>query len=125
MEELKRHVAYTDAIGEDIGIVPPAAGAPGSTASAVAKPGLQATILADKVRLDWVKGEWDGVVVQSKRGSETAFTTLGRDTVSPYEDARPGLTADTPESRTYRMRYLSGDEETGIWSDEVKVVCLI
>lgn len=121
---MKRNANYTEVIGEDLGVIA-AAGAPGSTGTQVSKPVFQALALADKVRLDWVKGDSDGVVVQCKRGNETAFTTLGRDTVSPYDDERPNATADTPESRTYRMRYLSGDEETGIWSDEVKTMCLI
>ena len=121
---MKRNTSYTEVIGEDLGVVP-AATLPGSTSTQVAKPTLQALVLADKVRLDWVKGASDGVVVQSKRGAEAGFTTLSRDTVSPYDDERLNLVTDTPETRTYRMRYLSGDEETGLWSDEAKVVCVI
>ena len=118
---LKRHAAYTNAIGEDLGIVPAAP----THLAPEAKPQFTVTAFADKVRLDWVKGESDGVVVQCKRGNESGFTTLGRDTVSPYDDMRPNATPDTPETRTYRMRYLAVDEEVGDWSDEAKVIAMI
>ncbi len=120
---MKRNGAYTPAIGSDLGVVAPASTAPADTDSAAVE--FSATVLPNKVRLDWVKGAFDGVVVQSKRGSETAFTTLDKDTVSPYDDARPNLVHDAPETRVYRMRYLIGDDEVGVWSNEVKTVCVI
>ena len=121
----KRHPAYTQAIGEDLGIVPSTDGRAPSIRLAETKPTFQSTMLPDKVRLDWVKGDSDGVVVQCKRGAEANFTTLDKDTKSPYDDARRNLTADQPETRIYRMRYLSADTEVGSWSDEVRVVCMI
>jgi len=119
---LKRHKNFRQAIGEDLGIM--------SVASLVkyredAKPLFTTTVLEGKTLLDWVKAEFDGVLVQCKRGSETEFTTIGRDAMSPYEDERSNLVAGTPETRIYRMRYLLDMEEVANWSDEVKVVCLI
>jgi hypothetical protein len=74
--------------------------------------------------MDWVKGQFDGVVVQSKRGAETSFTFLDKDTKSPYEDMRHNINPDQHEARTYRMRYLMNDQEIGLWTDEIKVYCL-
>ena len=115
---IKRKSGYTDSIGADLGIISssmePTDGLP--------KPEFQTTILPDKVRLDWVKGNSDGVVVQSKRGNEAEYTTLGRDTISPFDDERPCLTSGTPEMRMYRVRYLRGDDEVGDWSNESRVL---
>jgi hypothetical protein len=120
---IKHQSGYTEAIGEDLGIVPPKA-IGGSLAADGAKPDFTATVLANMVRLDWVKGQFDGVLIQCKRGTETAFTFLDKDTQSPYEDARPNINPDQHEARIYRMRYLMKDQEIGIWSDEIKVYCM-
>ncbi|MBS4029404.1 MAG: hypothetical protein KGZ58_12310 [Ignavibacteriales bacterium] len=121
---MKRHTNYTVSMGEDLGIVPPEIpGIPGGTENAM--PVFQAVELPDRIRLDWVKDVFDGVVVQCKRGNETTFTTLGTDTISPYEDTRANLSLGTPEIRTYRLRYLLKDEEVGQWSDEKRVVSTI
>jgi hypothetical protein len=119
---MKLHNDYTQAIGEDLGVVLPAAASKGSP---TAKPMFTATVLANGVRLDWHKGENSGVIIQSKRGDETTFTHLGNDTRSPYDDERVNINIAKPETRIYRMRYVVNDVEIGVWSDEVKVVCLI
>jgi hypothetical protein len=109
---MKRNANYTDTIGEDLGIVPPELPAlPGGNENAM--PSFQAVLLPDRIRLDWVKDVFDGVFVQCKRGNETTFTTLGADSISPYEDTRANLVAGVPEIRIYRMRYLLKDEEVG------------
>jgi hypothetical protein len=121
---IKRHANYTETIGEDLGIVPPELPAlPGGNENAM--PSFQAVLLPDRIRLDWVKDVFDGVMVQSKRGSETTFTPLGTDSISPYEDTRANLVAGVPEIRIYRMRYLLKDEEVGQWSDEKRIASTI
>jgi len=116
---------YREAIGEDLDIEPSTDGRPRAARIVEMRPTFQATVLPDKVRLDWVKGESDGVVVQCKRGAEANFSALDKDTKSPYDDGRRNLTPEQPETRIYRMRYLSGDQEVGAWSDEVRVLCMI
>ncbi|MBS4026989.1 MAG: hypothetical protein KGZ58_00010 [Ignavibacteriales bacterium] len=121
---IKRHTNYAVSMGEDLGIVPPEIpGIPGGTENAM--PEFQAVELPDRIRLDWVKDIFDGVIIQCKRGNETTFTTLGTDTISPFEDMRANLSIGVPEIRYYRMRYLLKDEEVGQWSDEKKVVCTV
>jgi hypothetical protein len=121
---LKRRDKYTAAIGEDLGVIGPKPLSK-SNIPAGTKPTFQAIVMSDKVRLDWVKGEFSGVAIYSKRGSETNFTFLSRDNRSPYDDTRHMIVADQPEAREYRMHYLLGDDEVGDWSDIVRVVCLI
>jgi hypothetical protein len=120
---IKHQSGYTETIGEDLGIVPPKALGKSASLDAV-KPEFTAIVLPDMVRLDWLKSQFDGVVVQSKRGTETSFTFLDKDTKSPYEDTRHNINPDVHEARTYRMRYLVKDQEVGLWTDEVKVYCM-
>jgi hypothetical protein len=120
---IKHQSGYTETIGEDLGIVPPKALGKSVSLDAV-KPEFTAAVLPDMVRLDWVKGQYDGVVIQSKRGAETSFTFLDKDTQSPYEDTRHNINPDQHEPRTYRMRYLVKDQEVGLWTDEIKVYCM-
>lgn len=122
---LKRNPNYNVSIGEDLGVVPAATGLGKSISIDTQKPTFITLVLPDMVRLDWVKGEFDGVVIQSKRAAETAFTFLDKDTRSPYEDTRKNLTPDVHEPRFYRMRYLLKDQEVGQWSDELKVFCVL
>jgi hypothetical protein len=120
---IKHQSGYNETIGEDLGIVPPKTPVKPVSLDAI-KPEFTATVLPDMVRMDWVKGQYDGVVIQSKRGSETSFTFLDKDTQSPYEDKRHNINPDQHEARTYRMRYLLKDQEVGLWTDEVKVYCM-
>jgi len=116
---LKRKSTYNDAIGADLGVIV-ATGT--NIAIELPTPEFQATVLPDKVRLDWVKGESDGIVIQSKRGAEADYSTIGRDTMSPFDDERLCISPGTPEVRMYRIRYLSGDDEVGNWSNEARVL---
>ena len=122
---LKRNGNYTDAVGQDLGVVASVDGRAPSVRIAQTKPSFQSTMLPDMIRLDWVKGDSDGVAIQSKRGSEANFSPLDKDTKSPYDDTRRNIVTDQPETRIYRMRYLSVDQEVGAWSDEVRVLCMI
>lgn len=72
--------------------------------------------------LDWVKGKFDGVIIESQRADETAWTRLDRDFRSPFEDERPPLQTSKPEERRYRLRYFVDDESIGEWSDVLVVI---
>ncbi len=67
-----------------MGIVSQSLSTPSADTMNNAKPSFTASVMPDAVRLDWTKGVFDGVVVQSKRGNETAFTALDNDTVSIF-----------------------------------------
>ncbi len=61
--------------------------------------------------------------IYSQREGESGFTFLARDTSSPYIDNRPCAVAAKPEVRKYKAIYVVGDDEIGLFSDEVPVVC--
>jgi hypothetical protein len=107
---------YTEAVGLDLGIV----GAEGGSDAPVflAKPTVKAhTVANNQVQIDFSKGKFDGVLIESKRTGETGWSVLGTDNFSPYLDTRPLLVADRPEVREYRLRYVQRDEPVGDWSD--------
>jgi hypothetical protein len=118
-DRIRNTAGYTTAIGEDLGIEPPA------SLVALGDPTCTATALPNsEVRLDFVKGDSDGVIVESQRAGETTWTVLGSDRFSPYLDARPPLVAGEPEVRRYRVRYLDGDVPTGMYSAVVSVTTI-
>lgn len=115
-ERIRNTAGYTTAIGEDLGIVSPV-GAP-----ALGDPTFTVTALPNsEVRLDFVKATSDGVIIESQRAAEVAWTLLGVDHFSPYVDGRAPLVAGQPEVRRYRIRYLDGDDPVGNYSAVVSV----
>ena len=118
VQRIKTSPAYTNAIGEDLGIVAPEV----TIETITAKPKCKAIALPNsEVRIEFVKGNYAGVLVEGKRGTG-GWELLGRDNFSPYLDARPPQTAGQPEKREYRLRYLDGDEPVGEYSDVLMAV---
>ncbi|MBI5214592.1 MAG: hypothetical protein HY960_02445 [Ignavibacteriae bacterium] len=120
----KRRTGYTRAIGEDLGLEPPESSLDPTTITS-AKPVFFSTHLPDAIRLDWIKGMFDGVVIERKRGNETTFSVIGRDMKSPFDDTDKNLVSDVPEIRIYRIRYILNDQLVGQWSDEIRVMANI
>jgi hypothetical protein len=115
VQRIKNTASYTEVIGADLGVLgaDTASGeTPKPAFKALAQPGHE-------VRLDWVKGRLDGVMIQGRRPGEAAWTDLGVDHFSPFVDTRKPADPAHPEAREYRLRYLSRDEPTGDWSDVV------
>jgi hypothetical protein len=75
------------------------------------------------VELQFTKSKSDGVNIYSKRGAETGFTFLARDTQSPYIDTRPLLDPTKPEVRIYKMKYVVADEEVSDFSEDLEINC--
>ena len=111
---IKVQSKYTAATGSLLQIIAPSASSASLTES---KPKCKTKSLVNSVvRIDWTKGKAHGVIVESQRGDETVWTTLDRDTFSPYIDTRPPLVAGKPEERRYRLRYFFNDEPIGEYS---------
>lgn len=115
VRRIKAHPGYTPVIGEELRIIgdeetPPAETKP--QASVEPQPNYQA-------RISFVKAGYDGVVIESQRGSEMTWQQIGIDMHSPYLDSRGPLTPGQPEERRYRLRYLDHDVPVGIYSDTI------
>lgn len=121
---IKAHPNYTDTIGERLLIATPGKSDSGSAHGVFdddTKPAnVKATAMTGSVvRLDWVKGKFDGVFIDAQRGDETVWARLDFDMRSPYEDTRPALAVGKPEERRYRLIYFIDNQPVGSWSDVI------
>jgi hypothetical protein len=121
VQRIQAAPGYNNSIGLDLGIVESAAATGSRSGPTVsARPTAKATALAaGQVQIDFSKGGFDGVIVESRRAGEQGWTGLGTDSYSPFVDTRPPLEAGRAEVREYRLRYLRRDEPVGDWSDIV------
>ena len=122
MNRAKLSAGYTQTIGETLMI---ATQPTDSSISPDAKTTITPTSMTGSiVRLDWTKGKFDGVFIESQRSDETEWKEIGFDMRSPFEDVRPPLAAGKPEERRYRMRYFIDNTAVGMWSDVVVVITI-
>ncbi len=115
---IKTNSAYTEALGDQLGII----GEEISTDVPNMKPVLILTKQASGgVSAKFKKLGADAVEIRSKRGNETSFTFLARDTNSPYPDNRENLVPGVPEKREYIGIYVIKDQLVGLESDVASI----
>lgn len=117
---IKAHPAYTEAMGNLLGII----GAENSLDLATSKPVLSGKDQSGGVvMLKYVKSKSDGVNIYSQRENDADFVFLARVSSLLYTDNRPLLVQGKPELRRYTTVYVLNDEELGLFSDELVVSC--
>jgi hypothetical protein len=116
--EIKDSDGYTDAIGQDLGII----GSEDSVdhPSPTIKLTLGAGADVQVVNIAFRKFGHMGVHLECRRNGG-AWEFLAIDTESPYTDERPLLVAGTPEVREYRARFWDKGTPNGDWTDVAKV----
>jgi hypothetical protein len=118
VETIKNADAYTDTIGQDLGII----GAQDTTEHPT--PQVKATIMegatCECAKLTFKKFGHMGVYLESRRNNG-AWEFLTIDTESPYNDERPLLVAGQPEIREYRARFWDKGTPNGDWCDVIRV----
>ena len=107
------------------------------------------TALPDQIIIDWIKGEWDGIIIESidlnqqqkpqdpmqppmpnpqppaqPTAADPGWKKIGEDQKSPYEDTRPNKTHN-PELRYYRLRYTKNGKAIGLYSNIFSAVAEI
>lgn len=102
--DFKNKVGYTEAMGQDLGIIGAEETLPDLPEFSLQ---VETGIGCDCVRVRFKKYGRLGVVVESRRGNGP-WEVLGIDTATPYLDERPLLVAGTPEVREYRLRFWDG-----------------
>ena len=108
---IKADADYTEATGQDLGIIGTREGRGDDP------PKMSATSLAGfRIEVKWTRAGHGAVKIQGQRASEAVWEDLAVDTVSPYVDRRAPLVAGTPEQRRYRAAYLDDDVITTGWS---------
>ena len=99
VKRLKGAPAYTSAIGQSLRIVSSVTAEDSSTA----KPALRVKPLPMfQAELRWPRRSFSGVLVQSQRDGETAWTDHGVKTDNAFVDTCVPLEANKPELRCYR-----------------------
>ena len=116
VKRIKAAPGYTEVIGRDLKIIAPAQSSqPATTPKPTFRP---KSLPGSVIRLTWVKGKFNGVIVECRRGGGN-WEEIGRDNYSPFDDNRAPLTAGQPEVREYRLRYFTKDQPVGDYSDTV------
>lgn len=113
VNRIKAAPSYTPAMGQDLGII---GTAPPPPPPATAKPVLSLELDGGKVLIKFNKGTFDGVVIETQRGAETAWMQLDKALNSPYQDTRPVASPGVAEARRYRAMYLKKNASVGQWS---------
>jgi hypothetical protein len=109
---IKKHPAYTEAMGQDLGII----GAEQTVDPTAMKPVLHLTLQAGHPNVGWTKSGMDGLEIWVDRGTGTfAFLTI--DTVPDYLDTAALPAAGTSAVWKYKAIYRLNDEQVGQWSD--------
>jgi hypothetical protein len=127
IKRIKAHANYTQALGEQLGIVGPSRGAVTalamtSKASADDKPVLKTTVTGDgTVVIKFGKGGHTGVLLYGRRAGESEFSLLSKQFRSPYIDSRKSLASSEPEMREYLAQFFEGDDAVGQLSDTTAV----
>jgi hypothetical protein len=109
---IKKHPGYTEAMGQDLGII----GAEQTVDPTAMKPVLNLTLHAGHPNVGWTKSGMDGLEIWVDRGTGTfAFLTI--DTVPDYLDTAALPAAGTSAVWRYKAIYRLNDEQVGQWSD--------
>jgi hypothetical protein len=115
VQRIKGHTGYSEAIGEDLGIV----GDESTFVEETFKPTGKAIQQIGYVKITFEKDECSSMHIYTWNG--TAFVYLANDTESPYHDTRPLAVPGQPENRQFQLRGVLHDVEIGIPSDTINV----
>jgi hypothetical protein len=119
VQDWKREELFNDSVAEDLGVLAPVNPSDPDTA----KPKVTGILaMPDRVKAFFKKEGWFAV-----RGylsyDGTNWVKGDIDPTSPFEDFRKNQTANTPETRHLKFRFVNTKgEEVGLESDVVKVV---
>jgi hypothetical protein len=114
--KIRRHHAYTDSIGVDLGIVPSGSATDFSTLV----PDLALTMENGYPRLRWKKGKADGVAIYVDRQDGNGFVLFDYTVKNFYID-KTELPGDAFRVNwDYKVRYYVGDDEVGLFSAVVQ-----
>jgi len=109
---IKKHPAYTDAIGQDLGII----GAEQSVDVTTLKPVLALSLQAGHPNVGWTKQGMDSLEIWVDRGTGT-FAFLTMVTLPNYVDNAPLPASGASAVWKYKAIYRLNDEQVGQWSD--------
>lgn len=113
--QIKAHSAYTEAIGQAMGIVGPGPGGHG-TPVVVAQ-----ALTQSQVQLNLTKAGYTLLAIESRRAGGN-WEQIGVAQTSTFVDQRPPLVAGQPEQREYRVQGMVNNQRDGAFSAIASVV---
>lgn len=119
--EIARHKVasgYTEAIGQDLGII----GTASEFDPTTYKPVIVGELSGGNVRIRFKKVGVDGINIYRRQKGTSTFTFLSRATKSPFEHQLVLSEPNKPEHWEYRAFGVIDDVEIGIASDIVEIV---
>jgi len=113
VQRLKAHPAYTESVGQDLGIVPASAPIPPAL-----KPVGEALALPHgQVKVHFVKNGFPGVLIECRQAGDPGWTALGLRVRSGCVVEHPPMDPSRPQCLHFRLRYTDGDTPLGDYSD--------
>jgi hypothetical protein len=114
---IKRHSAYNQSMGEDMGIV----GDEQTIDIPNLKPVLKSRLDAERPLIIWNKGAADRINIYVDRKDGAGFVFLATDSYPDYLDTFTLPAGQNSAVWDYKARYLIGDEPVGLFSDIISV----
>lgn len=114
---IKAHAGYTEADGQDLGII----GEEVTLDLFNVKPELSYRLKAGKPEIIWKKKGMDGIHIYVDRTGSGEFVFLARDSSPNYVDNYPLPTANMSAVWAYKVVYVKNDEEVGQVSDVLNI----
>lgn len=116
VKRIKGSAAYTNGIGQDLGII-----APASVVDTDSKqPKMKIQLVAGQPLIIWKKDSMDGIQIYKDSG-DGDWKLLKYDTRPNHLDNSPLPDVGTSATWKYKAIYLYKDEQVGLWSDEMSV----
>lgn len=118
-QRIKKHPAYVEADGRDLGIVVEKS----AFDPQKSKPTFSIRLVeGGHPEIIWIKGKMEGVEIWVKRNANNKdFVLLAYDQHPNYIDMHPLPEIGSPETWQYRLIYRHHDKQAGIWSDVASV----
>ena len=113
---IKKHSGYTEAIGQNLGII----GADQTVDLTAMKPVLTLTLQAGHPNVGWTKQGMGALEIWVDRGTGT-FAFLALDSEPDYLDTAPLPAPGTSAVWKYKAIYRLHDEQVGQWSDVASI----
>jgi len=117
VKRMKAHTAYTESMGQDLGIIANDI----NTFAIEIKPKLKGKLTAGKTVLKWIKGGYKAVDIYVDRHDTKGFTLLATALKATYTDNTVLPTGTLAAQWTYKIIYKKDDEQIGEFSDAVTV----
>ena len=120
MQRIKNSPAYTEAIGQDLNIIPAI-----STVDLNAiSPVLKGTLDVGRPHLRWSKSEADAIDLYADHNDGTGFHLVGRFMRAEYLDVTPVPSGKVAEEFKYKAVFVIDDAQVGVMSQVFSITAM-